>query len=124
MRVLALLSLVVSTVALPNSELSVDWIYRATRAGKAHSIETLLSRFSPKSLERRLLAYHSGSRQYASYLSPRVIVYSYDADFIMAFNGEPGSEGYHELEILEFDHERSAFRPRLFRFDPAGRRPP
>lgn len=122
MRLFLSLFLLATTSAQANPELSVQWIRNQTEKG-AYSIEALLERFQPESLERRLLAYHSESRQHATPLHPRVVVYNYDADFIFTFNGEPGSEGYHELEILEFDHEQSRFVPHLFEFDPQGKVP-
>lgn len=118
------LLVVFSWSAAAESELSTDWIYRQTHQGGAVSIESLLAKFRPQSLERRLLAYHSESRQFADFLSPRVVVYNYDADFVMAFNGEPDSEGYQELEILEYDHEQARFHPHVFHFDPKGVAPP
>src|SRR4051812_42282085 len=110
--------MVLAVVVLPSlgaealyPELSTPWILKEIRTHHIKTIEGLLARFPRKSLERHLLAYASESRQFASFLSPRVIVYNYDADFIMAFNGEPGSEGYQELEILKFDHDARRFQP-------------
>ena len=128
MRIVLLLGLFFSafqSVAMTKPELSTDWIFDQTHGHHgARAIEALLARFTPKSLRRHLLAYDSESLQFASFISPRVIVYNYNADFIMAFNGEPGSLGYHELEILEFDRATSTFYPRLFTFDPTGLQPP
>ncbi len=104
----------------PSTELNTPWILRQISDQNLKSMEALLSKFQPKSLERHLLAYSSESKQFASFISPRVIVYSYDADFIMAYNGEPDSEGFYELEILRFDHAKSAFQPELITFDPKG----
>lgn len=101
------------------NQLSLDWIHR--QLNDAKSVEQLLGKFDKKSLERHLLAYHSESQQFASIPSPRVLVYSENADFVMAFNGEPGTDGYNDLEILRFDHQDWKFHPEVIHFDPKGR---
>ena len=82
-----------SSRAAVASQLSTQWILDEIHSQGIKDIEALLERFEPKNLERHLLLYGSESLQSASFLSPRVIIYSPSADFIMAFNGEPGSSG-------------------------------
>jgi hypothetical protein len=68
-----------------------------------------------------LLVYDSRSMQGASYHSPRVILHTNDARFIVAFNGDPDVRGYHALETMEFDDSERAFKLRTIQFpDPAG----
>jgi len=103
-----------------HKELSVSWILDQIDRHGIKTIDDLLARFPEKALERNLLAYHSESLQGATFKDPRAIVYSYDGDFIMAFNGDPKAKGYYELEILTFDHENARFDPQLISFDPKG----
>jgi len=115
----------VNAALSPNTpQLSSEWIKDQIDNQGVKTIEALLAKFSPASLERHLLAYASRSDQFASWLSPRVVVYSYDADFILAFNGEPGSKGYFNLEMIRFDHKGKGFHPEIVRFDPAGIKKP
>lgn len=110
--------------AFRSTELSTDWMLKSIHDHHVTNIEQLLGTFDPKSLQYHLLIYGSESQQFASYFSPRVLVYSYDADFIFTFNGEPGKAGYNDIEILRFDHDTKRFIPEVIHFDPKGKAEP
>lgn len=88
------------------------------------SVDELLAHIPMDLLKRHLLIYDSKSLQYASFLSPRVVVYNDDADFVMTFNGEPGSSGYDSVEALSFNRGTNRFEPKLVEFDPDAMKPP
>jgi len=84
------------------------------------SIEALLARLPAPLRERHVLVYDSRSVQGASALAPRVLLYTPDARFVVAYNGDPGQAGYQSLETMEFDDGERAFRFREVTFPEEG----
>lgn len=120
------LALGLSSLGAPvvTPELSTDWILKTIHDRNITDLEKLLATFQTKSLQYHLYSYGSESLQKATWLSPRVIVYTYDADFIMAFNGDSSLPGFYDLEILRFDHKDWKFIPEVIHFDPKGKAAP
>ena len=84
--------------------------------GQELKLEAVLNRIGSDFPELRshfILMHDSRSRQHASYEFPRVISFAPDARFAMAFNGDPQSEGYYELEMFEFGADPAGERSNL-----------
>lgn len=76
---------------------------------KITRIDELLGRLDAELLGNYLLIHNSSSLQVSSADSPRVILRSKDASFIMAFNGSPDLGGYKRLEMIQFNQQEKRF---------------
>ncbi len=66
--------------------------------------------FLPSELRANfVLMFKSRSLQEATYLAPRVILYSPQSDFIMTFNGDKSQEGFESIETVRFIHSENRF---------------
>lgn len=87
--------------------------------GAKVSLEHVLTAIGEKYPELRenfILMHESKSRQKASYRYPRVIAFTPDARFTLAFNGDPKAEGFNELEMYEFSPEATEINPKAESF--------
>ena len=79
-------------------------------------IEELLPLLPSEYRSRHVLVYASRSLQSASATFPRVILFGFDARFIIAFSGDPNRPGYELLETIEFDDQEKIFQFRSITF--------
>ena len=94
------------------SAFAVD--YQSVRAliekdPKMRRIDELLGRLDPELLGNYLLMHNSSSLQLSTPDSPRVILFSNDASFIMAFNGSADLGGNKRLEMIQFNQKENRF---------------
>ena len=80
-------------------------------AAKAGSIDRFLESLPDHLKNQHALMFDSKSVQEASYLRPRVLIFSPAAMIVMSFNGEPSQKGYEVLETIRFT--RTEGRPRF-----------
>lgn len=80
------------------------------------SIEELLPRLDEEYRREYTLIYRSDSAQGASPSHPRALLFGVEADILLTFNGHPEQDGYHQLEMIEWDAEQKKFRPHEIRF--------
>jgi hypothetical protein len=102
------------------AELRFEGLFRLIGTRHVRSIDELLS-LLPNSLRSRyVLIYASRSLQNASYHDPRVLLYTRDAKFVVAYNGASAEDGYRTLETMEFDDRARAFYFRELTFPAEG----
>ena len=81
------------------------------------TIEQVVSRLPVEYRDSYALGFHSRSLHGSSYESPRAILFGRDAKLIVTFNGDPGQQKYHELEIMQFREDTSEFEMRSISFE-------
>jgi hypothetical protein len=119
-----------SVAALPSADASdmarFEPLRELTLANGVGSIDQLLPLLPASLRSRYVLMHESRSLQEANYRAPRAILYSRDASFVMAFNGDPSQGGFRSLETMEYDDGRGTFRLReiTFAINDEGRRIP
>jgi hypothetical protein len=82
------------------------------------SIEQVLAMLPAGLRSRYVLMYSSGSTQPATFVKPRVLLFTPDATFVMAFNDTADYRGYKKLEIIQFRDETDEFEFHEVRFNP------
>ena len=80
------------------------------------TIEDLLPALPDTLRSHYTLVFASRSLQGASFERPRVILFGSDAQFIIAFSGDPGQPGFNLLETMEFDARSGKFLLREMEF--------
>lgn len=82
------------------------------RTGKPLTLNQFLPKLGkrfPDLREHYTLMRYSDSAQEAEPTSPRIIAFSKDARLVMALAGHPSFEGYHDLEVCEFNDQTEGF---------------
>jgi hypothetical protein len=82
------------------------------------SVDEVLSMLPERLRASYVLMYSSASTQPATFLKPRVLLFSGDARFVMAFNDRPDHRGARRFEIIQFSDETHAFEFYEIRFNP------
>jgi hypothetical protein len=67
----------------------------------SRTLEDLLPKLDPKIRSNYSLAYSSNSEVGSSLMKPRVILSSTDANFILAYAGDPSAKGGQQLEMIQ-----------------------
>jgi hypothetical protein len=84
------------------------------------TVDELVPRLPVGLRSRHVVVYESRSIQSATFTRPRVLLFTRDAKFVVAFNGRPEG-GEETVETMEFDDRRRDFRFREIAFgDPRG----
>ena len=81
-----------------------------TKATDVDSVSKVLKLLPPDLMSRYVLLYRSAeSDQLADPSHPRAFVFSEDAKFILAFNGNPELRGYDVLDMISFNDAEKKF---------------
>jgi hypothetical protein len=86
------------------------------RVCRISNIDDLLPLLPAQFRSRYVLVYASRSLQGATPEFPRVILFGFDAKFIIAFAGHPDLAGYDSMETIEFDDPSKRFLFREIQF--------
>ncbi len=97
-------------------ELRFDTLRQRIVDTGARSIEDVIASLPASLRSRYVLMHESRSVQEATYRDPRVLLYTEDAKFVLAFNGDPAEAGHLALETLEFNDDAGVFRLREVTF--------
>lgn len=100
--------------ALTNFDLNA--LQKLIDENATRSIEDLLPILPKTCLEQYVLAYKTGSKQFASTTSPRAILSCQNGRLILTFSGAPGKPGYNQLEVLSFDPQAKKLIPAEIEF--------
>lgn len=104
LRLLTILMILSTTDAFSKGIDSIDSLNKFLMAHPdVRRINQVIPNFSEEVRGNFLRMYNSPSLQEASHDFPRVIMFSKDAKFIVAFNGDPSQKGYDRLEAFQFD---------------------
>ena len=91
------------------SRFSRDDVIEMISSGNITSVEKMLEALAKAGkdefFKNYVLMFHSRSLQKASFESPRVIMFSDEDEFVMAFDGEGK-----QMEMMEFDRDERAFK--------------
>jgi hypothetical protein len=99
-------------------EISYQKIRSLIETHNLKSIDEVLSMLPERLRSSFVLMYSSASTQPATFLKPRVLLFSEDARFVMAFNDSPNHRGARRFEIIQFCDETDAFEFYEIRFNP------
>ena len=97
-------------------DLRFSRVHDLVEAHRPRSADELLQLLPAAFRSQYVVVYESRSVQGATYASPRVILHTPDAKFILTFNGDPSVSGYGSLETMEFDDAERSFRLREISF--------
>ena len=83
-------------------------------SGDIRSVESFLKALAKSDkrvfLENYVFMFSSRSRQDADFQRPRAIMFSVEDEFVISFNADPSQEGGNQLEMMEFDRQKRAFK--------------
>ena len=109
------------TAAFMFARVAFGWTYQDIRTivegdRSIRQVEDLLPHLDSELLSNYLLLHRSNSLQEASLNEPRVILFSNDGNFLMAFNGGGDLVGHDRLEMIEFNQNEKKFEFHSLRF--------
>ena len=114
-RVVACLALALPPTA-GAGEFGFDALQKLIESRQIDGVESLVAALPPDLRAHYTLVFASRSLQGATPANPRVILFGADAQFVLAFNGDPTARGFNAVETMEFDSRRNEFRFRELLF--------
>lgn len=103
------------------NEITYEWLRHIIQSKKLTNLNETIAALPEELRASYVLMYSSGSTQLAAFNKPRVLLFTSDARFILAFNDIPDARGRRRLEVVQFRDDLDTFEFYDIRFnaDPA-----
>lgn len=115
-----------SRIVCADTAFSIEKTLSLIKIRKIGSVEELLQQLPAELRSKYVLLYDSRSLQKATWKSPRVVLYSRDARFLLAFSGgDPAvdPEGFNKIEMIQWKGPKDGYEMREVAFTGGTSRP-